>query len=68
MYFHRSRVCKITRIRGFASFVGPKSVSVDGAVYSANHILVAVGGTPSKLGVPGDVGGYYWYVLNSLKL
>lgn len=31
----------------YGSFVGPKTVQVDGVDYTADHILVAVGGKPS---------------------
>ena len=31
----------------YGSFVGPKTVRVDGAEYTADHILVAVGGRPT---------------------
>ncbi|CAM9390403.1 unnamed protein product [Ascophyllum nodosum] len=34
-------------IQGYGSFVGPKTVRVDGAEYTADHILVAVGGRPT---------------------
>lgn len=31
----------------YGSFVGPKTVRVDGVDYTADHILIAVGGKPS---------------------
>lgn len=31
----------------YGSFVGPKTVQVDGVDYTADHILVAVGGKPT---------------------
>ncbi|CAN0513767.1 unnamed protein product, partial [Scytosiphon promiscuus] len=34
-------------IQGYGSFVGPKTVQVDGVDYTADHILVAVGGKPT---------------------
>ena len=40
-------------IKGFAKFVGDKRVQVDGTVYSADHILVAVGGRPLVPDIPG---------------
>ena len=56
----------IDRITGLAAFDGPNNLvlsnTADGAEkrITAKHILIAVGGTPNKLGVPGDE-----YVLNS---
>lgn len=50
----------IDRITGLASFDGPNNLvlsnTADGAEkrITAKHILIAVGGTPNKLGVPGD--------------
>ena len=44
---------KVEVIRGLAKFVGEKKVEVDGAVYSADHILVAVGGRPLIPDIPG---------------
>jgi pyruvate/2-oxoglutarate dehydrogenase complex dihydrolipoamide dehydrogenase (E3) component len=38
-----------------AEFKDEKSIQVGGQVYSADHILIAVGGTPRALGVPGEV-------------
>ena len=44
-------------IRGYAKFVGPKTVAVDGTEYTADHILVAPGGRPSRLPIEGgDLG------------
>jgi hypothetical protein len=40
----------VTRILGEAKFTGAKTVVVNGKEYTAKHILVAVGGTPNKLG------------------
>jgi len=50
---------KVTRISGKAAFKNDKTVTVrtkDGKeeTYSADHIVVAVGGSPRKLGVPGE--------------
>ena len=36
-----------------ASFVGPKKIEVDGVEYTADHVMLAVGGKPKKLDVPG---------------
>ena len=35
-------------VEGDAKFVGPKTVAVGDKTYTAKHILVAVGGTPSE--------------------
>eukprot|EP00090_Calanus_glacialis_P000776 TRINITY_DN10542_c0_g1_i2.p2 TRINITY_DN10542_c0_g1~~TRINITY_DN10542_c0_g1_i2.p2 ORF type:complete len:374 (-),score=126.99 TRINITY_DN10542_c0_g1_i2:621-1742(-) len=40
-------------IRGWGKFVGEKKVIVDGTIYSADHILVAVGGKPALPAIPG---------------
>ena len=44
---------KVEIIKGLAKFVGDKRVQVDGTVYSADHILVAVGGRPMVPDIPG---------------
>ena len=44
---------KVEIIKGLAKFVGDKRVQVDGTVYSADHILVAVGGRPLVPDIPG---------------
>jgi glutathione reductase (NADPH) len=44
---------KIEVIRGFAKFVDAKTVEVNGEHYTADHILIAVGGRPSIPDVPG---------------
>lgn len=36
-----------------ASFVGEKTAVVDGVEYTADHVLVAVGGRPSMPDIPG---------------
>jgi len=43
----------ITHVEGFASFVGPKQVQVNGKTYSADHVLIAVGGKPLMPSIPG---------------
>lgn len=45
---------KVTRINGFASFVDSKTVKVGDQLIKGDHILIAVGGWPKKLGVPGE--------------
>ncbi|CAN0477045.1 unnamed protein product [Laminaria digitata] len=37
-----------------ASFVGPKTVVVNGVEYTADHINIAVGGRPSMPDIPGS--------------
>ncbi|SHO55494.1 glutathione-disulfide reductase [Vibrio quintilis] len=44
---------KVEVIRGFARFVDAKTVEVNGEHYTADHILIAVGGRPSIPDVPG---------------
>ncbi|HIF9202295.1 TPA: glutathione-disulfide reductase [Photobacterium damselae] len=48
---------KIEVINGFAQFVDAKTVEVDGEHYTADHILIAVGGRPSISAIPGAVHG-----------
>jgi len=43
----------ITRMKGMASFVGDKTLIVGDETIRAEKILVAVGGTPNKLPLPG---------------
>ncbi|MDJ0739179.1 MAG: glutathione-disulfide reductase [Gammaproteobacteria bacterium] len=43
----------ITRIDGHARFVDPHTVDVDGATYSAEHIVIATGGRPIVPPLPG---------------
>lgn len=45
---------KITRFEGFASFEDANTVIVNDQRIKAKHVLIAVGGKPKKLGVPGD--------------
>ncbi len=44
---------RVTLVRGYASFVDPRTVEVDGQRYSAEHILVATGGRPQRPDIPG---------------
>ncbi|HIF9530247.1 TPA: glutathione-disulfide reductase [Photobacterium damselae] len=48
---------KIEVINGFAQFVDAKTVEVDGEHYTADHILIAVGGRPSIPAIPGAIHG-----------
>ncbi|CAM9219705.1 unnamed protein product [Sphacelaria rigidula] len=43
----------VTLVYGHASFVGEKTAVVDGVEYTADHVLVAVGGRPSMPDIPG---------------
>ncbi|WP_428771958.1 glutathione-disulfide reductase [Vibrio sp.] len=44
---------KVEVIRGFAKFVDAKTVEVNGQHYTADHILIAVGGRPTIPNIPG---------------
>ncbi|KUJ00527.1 glutathione-disulfide reductase [Vibrio sp. MEBiC08052] len=44
---------KVDVIRGFAKFVDAKTVEVNGEHYTADHILIAVGGRPTVPAIPG---------------
>ncbi|CAM9947476.1 unnamed protein product [Ascophyllum nodosum] len=52
--YHRNvEKAGVTLVYGMASFVGPKKIEVDGVEYTADHVMLAVGGKPKKLDVPG---------------
>lgn len=44
---------KVEVIKGFAKFVSPNSVEVNGEIITASHILIATGGRPSHPNIPG---------------
>ncbi len=44
---------KVEVIKGFAKFVDAKTVDVNGELYTADHILIAVGGRPTIPQIPG---------------
>ncbi|MPW37439.1 glutathione-disulfide reductase [Vibrio sp. B1Z05] len=44
---------KVNVIKGFAKFIDAKTVEVDGTQYTADHILIAVGGRPTIPNIPG---------------
>ena len=44
---------QVTTIKGWASFVDARTIEVDQQQYSAPHILVATGGSPTVPGIPG---------------
>jgi glutathione reductase (NADPH) len=41
-------------VRGFARFVGPKAVEVNGEKLTAEHVVIAVGGRPIMPDIPGS--------------
>lgn len=43
----------VTSIEGYAKFVGPKTVEVDGERHSGDHVCIAVGGRPRWPNIPG---------------
>ncbi|KAJ3702751.1 hypothetical protein LUZ61_006456 [Rhynchospora tenuis] len=43
----------VTLIEGRGKIIDPHTVSVDGKLYSARHILIAVGGRPNMPNIPG---------------
>ncbi|MBC5852834.1 glutathione-disulfide reductase [Vibrio metschnikovii] len=44
---------KVHIIRGFARFIDAKTIEVEGKHYTADHILIAVGGRPTIPNIPG---------------
>lgn len=44
---------KVDLIRGRAVFVDESTVEVDGKAYTADHIMIATGGKPKRLPIPG---------------
>ena len=44
---------KVEIIRGLAKFIGEKKIQVEDTIYSADHILIAVGGRPLVPDIPG---------------
>jgi glutathione reductase (NADPH) len=44
----------VTLIEGYARFVDDRTVEAAGKCYSADHIVIATGGRPKRLGVPGQ--------------
>ncbi|EKO3572851.1 glutathione-disulfide reductase [Vibrio metschnikovii] len=44
---------KVDVIRGFARFIDAKTIEVEGQQYTADHILIAVGGRPTIPNIPG---------------
>jgi glutathione reductase (NADPH) len=44
----------VERVHGYASLIDKNAVSVDGRIVEGKHVLIAVGGAPAPLGVPGE--------------
>ncbi len=44
----------IASLRGRARFTGPRTLDVDGEVVEAEHILIASGAEPARLGIAGE--------------
>ncbi|WP_394390778.1 glutathione-disulfide reductase [Shewanella woodyi] len=44
---------KVTLVRGYGRFVNERTIEVDGQEYTADHILIATGGSPSIPSIPG---------------
>jgi len=44
---------KVTLVRGYGRFVNERTIEVDGQEYTADHILIATGGSPSIPNIPG---------------
>lgn len=53
IYSRNLDVAGIDRIEGFARFVGPRAVEVNGGMLEANRILIATGGAPDVPDCPG---------------
>lgn len=53
IYRRNLEVDEVTSIEGYAKFVGPKTVEVNGEKYSGDHVLIAVGGRPRWPSIPG---------------
>lgn len=45
---------KVTRVEGFGQLTSPTTVQVGDKVITAKHVVVAVGGAPSPLEIPGE--------------
>jgi len=53
IYENNLKNSKVVQIHGEGHFVDDHHVEVEGTIYSAKHILIAVGGAPSTPEVPG---------------
>ncbi len=54
IYERNLEVDGVERIAGYARFVGPREVEVDGRRISAKHVLIATGGRPKVPDIPGN--------------
>ena len=55
IYRHNLEKDNVELIRGKAEFTGAREVTVGGATYTADHIIIATGGHPTLLDIPGEV-------------
>ena len=53
IYARNLEIDGVTHIDGYARFVGPKTVEVNGERHSGDHVLIAVGGRPRWPGIVG---------------
>lgn len=44
----------VCHVEGWATFVDKNTIQVGGTTLTADHILIATGGAPNKLGIPGE--------------
>merc|ERR1719150_2900145 len=54
IYFNNLNKSKVELIRGQGTFVDKNKIAVGDDVYSADHILIAVGGYPNWPEIPGS--------------
>ena len=45
---------KVELIKGYGKFVDKNTIEVNGEMYTADHILIATGGRPKRLDIPGS--------------
>lgn len=60
---------KVDVIRGYARFVDKNTIEVNGETFTADHILIATGGRPSRPNIPGAEHGINsdgFFALNAL--
>ena len=57
IYARNLGVDDVASIAGYAKFVNPKTVEVNGERHSGDHVLIAVGGRPKWPDIPGAVHG-----------
>jgi glutathione reductase (NADPH) len=54
IYNKRYRDHDVTQIRGYGRFVTKNKIEVNGCEYTAPHIIIATGGEPTALNIPGS--------------